>query len=126
MALGKPVLCYLRDPDMAIDPATCPIINVWPDTVYDTLKDCLEGRYDLAALGRRSRSYAEHYYSLEAVALRLGQLYLATAGFSTRINRRISQRLAVLEPLVPPLLPGPPPVPWSAAIAVNGRPSRVA
>jgi hypothetical protein len=126
MALGKPVLCYLRDPDMAIDPASCPIINVWPDTVYDTLKDCLEGRHDLAALGRRSRSYVEHYYSLEAVALRLGQLYLATAGFSTRINRKISRRLAVLEPLLPPLLPGTPPVPWSAAIAVNGRASRVA
>ena len=126
MALGKPVLCYLRDPDMAIDPATCPIINVWPDTVYDTLKDCLDGRHDLAALGRRSRNYAEHYYSLEAVALRLGQLYLATARFSDRINRKISRRLAVLEPLLPPLIPGAPPVPWAAAIAVNGCAESVA
>ena len=51
MALGKPVLCYLRDPSMAIDSATCPIINVSPETIYDTLKDCLDGRHDLAALG---------------------------------------------------------------------------
>ena len=33
MALGKPVLCYLRDPSMAIDPAVCPMINAWPDTL---------------------------------------------------------------------------------------------
>src|SRR5579871_1996309 len=51
MALGKPVLCYLRDPTMTVDPANCPMINVWPDTVYATLRDCLDGRFDLALLG---------------------------------------------------------------------------
>src|SRR5207245_7800416 len=94
MALGKPALCYLRNASMAIDPQNCPIVNVCTDTLYDTLKRCLEGRIDLVALGRRSRSYVECYYSLEAVAIRLGHLYLETAGFSDRIKRRIGNRVA--------------------------------
>ena len=56
MALGKPVLRDLRGPDMTIDPANCPMINTSPETVYNALKDCLDGRHDLAALGRRSRA----------------------------------------------------------------------
>jgi hypothetical protein len=119
MALGKPVLCYLRDPSMAIDPANCPVINVWPDTVYDTLKDCLEGRHDLVTLGLRGRAYIEHYYSLEAVALRLGRLYLDTAKFGARIDRMISQRMEALERTLPPLIAAPPPIPWEAAARIS-------
>src|SRR5262249_53766366 len=92
------------------------IINVWPDTVYDRLRDCLDGRYDIRALGRRGRAYVEHYYSLEAVALRLGQLYVATARFGDRIDRKILKRMAELEKLVPPLLPGAPPVLWESVM----------
>lgn len=113
MALGKPVLCYLRDAEAVIDPSTCPIINCSPDTLEEILRRCLDGDLDLAELGRRSRSYIEHYYSLEAVAIRLGHLYLDTAGFSDRINRIISRRVGALEAQLPPLSPGPPPVPWA-------------
>jgi len=112
MALGKPVLCYLRNASMAIDPENCPIVNVSPETLYQTLKCCLEGRIDLAALGRRSRSYVERYYSLEAVAIRLGHLYLETGGLGDRIKRRIANRVAKLERKLPKVIPGSPPVPW--------------
>ena len=115
MALGKPVLCYLRDPEAAIDPANCPIMNCSPDTIGDVLRRCLDGDFDLAELGRRSRSYIEHYYSLEAVAIRLGKLYLETATFPDRINRMICRRVSDLEARLPPLLPGAPPVPWELA-----------
>jgi hypothetical protein len=126
LALGKPVLCYLRGPEMTIDPDNCPIINAWPDTVYSILKDCLDGCYDLAALGRRSRAYLEHYYSLEAVALRLGQLYLDTARFNRRTNARISRRMSSLEKQVPPLISGPPPIAWESALELDRPASRVA
>jgi hypothetical protein len=106
------VLCYLRNPEAVIDAANCPIINCAPDTLEDTLKACLDGDFDLKALGRRSRSYVEHYYSLEAVAIRLGKLYLETAEFPDRINRMISRRVSGLEARLPPLLPGDPPIPW--------------
>jgi hypothetical protein len=95
------------------------MINVSPDTIYDTLKDCLDGRHDLAALGRRSRAYVEHYYSLEAVALRLGNLYLTTAGFGERIDRKIARRMAGLQKLLPPLIAAPPPIPWGAAMEIE-------
>src|SRR5207237_8948597 len=112
---AKPVLCYLRDPHAAIDPSSCPMINCSPDTIGDVLRSCLDGDFDLAELGRRSRSYIEHYYSLEAVAIRLGKLYLETATFSNRINRMIYRHVSDLEVRLPSLLPGSPPVPWEPA-----------
>jgi len=115
--LGKPVLCYLRDPQAAIDPANCPMINCSPETIEDVLRSCLDGDFDLAELGRRSRSYIEHYYSLEAVAIRLGKLYLETGAFPDRINRIIARRVSELEAQLPPLLSGAPPVPWELAEA---------
>jgi glycosyltransferase involved in cell wall biosynthesis len=120
MALGKPVLCYLRNPEAVIDPANCPIINCVPDTLEAALKACLDGDFDLKALGSRSRSYVEHYYSLEAVAIRLGKLYLETAKFPDRINRMISRRVSGLEARLPPLLLGDPPLPWQLAGEVVG------
>lgn len=119
MALGKPVLCYLRNSEMAIDPTNCPIINAWPDTIYDVLSDCLDGRLDLETLGRRSRAYIEHYYSLEAVALRLGHLYLAEGRFNSRVRRNIARRMGVIERDLPSLIEGPPPVPWEVAMTID-------
>jgi len=121
MALGKPVLCYLRDPQAAIDPANCPMINCSPDTIGDVLRNCLDGDFDLAELGRRSRSYIEHYYSLEAVAIRLGKLYLETAAFPDSINRMIYRHVSDLEARLPSLLPGSPPIPWELAGKADQR-----
>ena len=76
---------------------------------------------DLAALGHRGRAYVEHYYSLEAVALRLGRLYLTEARFGARVDRRIARRMALLERDLPPVIAAAPPVPWEAAMAIDGR-----
>jgi hypothetical protein len=126
MALGKPVLCYLRNRQAVIDPENCPIINCSPDSVEDVLAGLLDGRFDLADLGRRSRSYIEHYYSLEAVAIRLGRLYLETAAFPDRINRMISRRVAGLEARLPPLMPGVPPVAWDVVAPTDDDRQRLA
>lgn len=113
MALGRPVICYLRGPDMVIDAQACPMINARPDTLHATLKALLSGAFDLEDLGRRSRAYVEHYYSLEATALRLGAMYIETARFPALVNRRIEARMQTLKQSLPPLLPGSVPVPWS-------------
>jgi hypothetical protein len=97
MALARPVLCFLRHDDMMIDPATCPIINVRPEQIYDLLKQCLEGRVDLESLGRRGREYIDRYYSVEAVAARLGRMYIETAGFSEAMNSKLQSRVDQLE-----------------------------
>jgi glycosyltransferase involved in cell wall biosynthesis len=97
MALARPVLCFLRNDEMMIDPATCPIINVRPEQVYDVLKRCLKGEIDLESLGKEGREYIDRYYSVEAVAARLGRMYIETAGFSEAVNRRLQSRVDQLE-----------------------------
>lgn len=97
MALGRPVLCFLRGPDMMIDPDTCPIINATPQLIYSVLKDCVDGQIDLTGLGRASRGYIEKHYSIEAVAVRFGHLYLETAALPKRYSRALSRRLKALE-----------------------------
>jgi hypothetical protein len=82
---------------MMIDPATCPIINVRPEQVYDVLEKCLEGGFDLESLGKRGRAYIDRYYSVEAVAARLGRMYIETAGFSEAVNSKLQSRVDHLE-----------------------------
>jgi hypothetical protein len=97
MALAKPVLAYIRSPDLLIDTEACPIINTTPDAIYDVLKAMSEGKYDLIGLGKRGRAYVERYYSIDAVAVRLADMYLTYAHFgnlgSTRV-RRHARKLA--------------------------------
>ena len=126
MLLGKPVLCYLRNPSMVIDPDICPMINTWPESLYGTLRDCLDGRHDLTDLGRRSRNYVEHHHSIEAVALRLGQMYLDTAGFPERTDRRIRRRMAGIAARLQPLRQGPPPIAWMDVPSARPRPALAA
>lgn len=106
MAVGKPVLCYLRDDSMMIDPQHCPIIQADPDAVYDALKACLDGSYDLAEIGWSGRSYVEHYYSIPAVAARLGELYLETMDLPEVMRAKLGARVAACRLSVPPLNSG--------------------
>jgi len=67
MALGKPVVCYLRETDLKFIPGEMrkdiPIINATPDTLYDVLKQWLTSRrQELPTVGRRSRVYAEKWH----------------------------------------------------------------
>ncbi len=82
MALGKPVLCYLRDEDLRfLDPgmrAELPIIRAEPATIYEILKTTLtSGRDRLAALGRQSRAYVERWHDPHAIARFLSGEYLS-------------------------------------------------
>jgi hypothetical protein len=97
MALARPVLCFLRNDAMMIDPKTCPIINVRPEHVYEILKKCLDGGIDLERLGKEGRVYIDRYYSIEAVAARLGRLYLETAGFPEALNSKLRSRVEQLD-----------------------------
>jgi glycosyltransferase involved in cell wall biosynthesis len=97
MALGRPVLCFLRGPDMAIDPETCPIINATPETLYSVLKSCVTGHVDLERVGISSRAYVERYYTLPAIAAQLGHLYCETASFPEHLRSKISDRVTELE-----------------------------
>jgi len=76
MALGKPVVCYIRKPnEYLIEPENCPIVSARADQVYEVLLDLVSERSHLAKLGRRGRAYVEKHFTLEAFADRLAKTY---------------------------------------------------
>jgi glycosyltransferase involved in cell wall biosynthesis len=97
MAIGRPVLCFLREPEKVLGGTECPIINASPDEIYDRLRWCLANRGRLVEIGRAGRRYVEHYHSIAAVARRLASLYSATAHFPPAIVTRIQGRASELE-----------------------------
>ena len=85
MSLGRPVMCYMREEDIALMPEEMqkqmPIINATPDTIYDVLKEWLTTRKgELKARGEASRAYAQAWHDPMKIAARLKEDYLRTHG----------------------------------------------
>jgi hypothetical protein len=86
MALGKPVICYLRDKDLDFIGesmrADLPIIRATPKTIYEVLKDYLvRRRPELAEIGARSRTFVEKWHDPISIAGLLSEAYRsATSG----------------------------------------------
>lgn len=77
MALGKPVMCYIRDPQSTLlEPSECPIINAMPPEIEPTLRR-LAGpdRSTLGDIGRRGRRYIERHHTPRRFADRLARAY---------------------------------------------------
>lgn len=67
MALGKPVICYIREEDLHYIPdkmkENIPIINANPETIYSVLKQWLTSRKkELRNKGIISRKYVEEWH----------------------------------------------------------------
>jgi glycosyltransferase involved in cell wall biosynthesis len=67
MALGKPVVCYLREDDLAFIPPAMrkdlPIIPASPHDIYEVLKRMLTvPRVELQKIGQRSRAFVEEWH----------------------------------------------------------------
>lgn len=80
MALGKPVVAYIRDEDLDVLPegmrSELPVISATPATLEDTLRDWLTTRRGaLADLGRRSRAYVERWHDPHTIAARVVKDY---------------------------------------------------
>ncbi|MFN5962886.1 MAG: glycosyltransferase [Verrucomicrobiota bacterium] len=72
MALGKPVVCYLRDEDLGYLPGgmagDVPVIRADPESVTDVLREVLgRSREWLAERGRRGRAYVERWHAPELI-----------------------------------------------------------
>jgi glycosyltransferase involved in cell wall biosynthesis len=68
MALGKPVVCYIR-PDIWKDIGdNCPIINANPDNLYACLSSLIENNETLHEMGVKSRKYAESKHDVKIVS----------------------------------------------------------
>lgn len=75
MALGKPVLTYIRSDLVSTFPNELPIINSNPDTLNHQLKLLLENPKLRRELGMKGRSYAEKYHSHDRVIEQLLTIY---------------------------------------------------
>ncbi|KAA0213219.1 MAG: hypothetical protein DYG94_14385 [Leptolyngbya sp. PLA3] len=76
MGMGKPVLCFLRDPQRdVLAPDECPILNIRPQTIAAAIERLAGDRALVHRLGRQGRAYVERYYTVEAFAQRLAETY---------------------------------------------------
>lgn len=76
MALGKPVICFIREDLVNKYPHDLPIINSNPDTIYSTLKSLLSNSKDIYQLGVKGRNYVEKYHNSRVIAEQLKNIYL--------------------------------------------------
>ena len=69
MALGKPVMCYLREDLYRHHPEwnECPIVNTNPDNIVEQLINLITDSKLRHELGQRGPGYVKKYHSLEAV-----------------------------------------------------------
>ena len=83
MALGKPVVAYIRKPDVYLPKGIrCPIVSANPDLLKQTLVSLIENPKLRRDLGAQGRQYVEEVFALERVGERMADLY-GQLGFRT-------------------------------------------
>jgi glycosyltransferase involved in cell wall biosynthesis len=75
MALGKPVVCYIRSDLVGTFPGSLPIVNANPDTLYEQVKMLLENPEMRHQLGMAGRRYVENFHASDIVTDKLLQIY---------------------------------------------------
>lgn len=85
MALGKPVIAYIREADLGCLPAAMhedlPLIAADAHTIYEVLKHWLNvGHETLEEQGRRCRAFAARWHDPSEVARHTAELYRALPG----------------------------------------------
>lgn len=85
MALGKPVVAYIRENDLKYIPSEMaselPIIYADPESLYKVLHYYLtEGKSALKDIGLRGRQYVERWHNSKSIAYKLKQNYEAILG----------------------------------------------
>lgn len=75
MALGKPVVAYVRDDLTQRFPPDLPIVNAHPGNVTSRLQWLLDNAGMRNELGRKGRRYVEKYHAVEAVVDQLLSIY---------------------------------------------------
>ena len=78
MALGKPVLCFIR-PDFEALLADCPIVRCTLEDLTERLAGALAGG-ERGALGERGRAFVEREHAAPVIARRLLALYQSKVG----------------------------------------------
>jgi hypothetical protein len=85
MALGKPVVCYVRESDLTHISKEMqqelPIIHATPDSIYKVIKELLTVRKpELNAIGERSRKFVQKWHDPNVIALKTKRDYETALG----------------------------------------------
>ncbi len=75
MALGKPVISYIRPDLVPTFPADIPVVNANPATITEQLRTLIENPALRNTLGIQGRQYAEKYHSRDVVVDKLLTIY---------------------------------------------------
>ncbi|MGB9795826.1 glycosyltransferase [Fervidobacterium riparium] len=75
MALGKPVVCYIREDLIDKYPSDLPLVNATPVTLEEEIEKLLQSGELRHEIGKRSRKYVENYHSKITIGLELKKLY---------------------------------------------------
>jgi hypothetical protein len=76
LALGKPVMVFIRDPQRyLLAPEECPFINSPPSRIERILRELISNRSLLRDLGMKGRRYIEKHFALGVFASRLKRAY---------------------------------------------------
>jgi hypothetical protein len=80
MAMGKPVVAYIRDEDMRFIPsdmnAENPVISANPTDLVSVLADLLDRQDEWSEIGSRSRKFFEKFHATENVGPQVLKYYL--------------------------------------------------
>jgi len=75
MALGKPVIAYVRPDFIEAHEPKIPVVTANPLNIGQVLRDLLRDRERRQEIGERSRAFAEEVHDVRTVARRLLELY---------------------------------------------------
>lgn len=75
MALGKPVIAYLRPDIRKFLPTGLPIVSAHPDNLYEQLKALLRDQERRIELGRNGRAFVEEHHEAKKVVATLLTIY---------------------------------------------------
>lgn len=79
MALGKPVVCYIRREDLKFVPTDMredlPLIDADPENIYEVLKRLMEERQRLNQIGVLCRTYVEKWHDPIKIAKKMKEVY---------------------------------------------------
>lgn len=75
MAMGKPVVAFIRDDVRRKFPKDLPIVQATPETLKDVLQDLIKNPKKRHDIGVASRKYVETYHAAERVTDKLIKIY---------------------------------------------------
>lgn len=77
MALGKPVLCYMREDLLRNNPRAkdCPIVSTNPDNLKENLIKLINDKELRIELGKRGKKYIEKYHTKDYIGTQMDKIY---------------------------------------------------